>query len=296
MLQINKKWARALGALGLAAIVGLVAGCGGGGGSSSAVSTSGTTSSGGSTTSSGGNTSNTVTTAGATARNLVPTAAVTSITGALAANQVQVSVVSGVAGAANIPTVSVTICVHGTGTCQTIDNIQIDTGSYGLRLTSDALNSTMLSSLPAQTVGAKAVAECMGFADGNSWGSVRIADVQIGSESAASQSIQIFGDVAQSQAFGSNNACESGTLHNTKASIGANGILGIGTAKYDCGDFCQSTTANTVYYGCTVSGSTLTSCTDQAVPNSKQVANPVQSFASGDTTGVILNMPAVGST
>jgi hypothetical protein len=139
----------------------------------------------------------------------------------------------------------------------------------------------------------------MGFADGNSWGSVRIADVQINGETAASMPIQILGDVAQSQAGGSNNACASGTLHNTSTGatgIAANGILGIGTAKYDCGTTCQTTTANNLYYACTLSGTTLTGCTDSAVPLAKQVANPVQSFASGDTNGVILNMPSVGST
>lgn len=301
MLQINKKWVRALGAFGLAAIVGLVAGCGGGGGSSGSGGTSSTGSSGssGSSTSSSGGNTNTAssTTGGATGRSLIASGAVTSTPATLASNQVAVVVASGVASAANIPTVSVTVCVHGGSPCQTIGNIQIDTGSFGLRLTSDALNSTMRSALPMQTVGAQAVAECMGFADGNSWGSVRVADVQIGTgETAPSMPIQILGDVAQSQAGGSNNACAFGTLHDTSTSIAANGILGIGTAKYDCGDFCQGTTANHTYYGCTNTGGTLTGCTDLAVLDTKQVANPVQSFTSGDTNGVILNMPTVGAT
>lgn len=300
MLQINKKWARALGALGLAAVVGLVAGCGGGGGGSGGSSS--TSSSGGSSTTSSGGNSNTVTstttTGGATGRTLTPTAAVSTTPGVLASNQVAVFVANGVAGAANIPTVTVQICIHG-GACQTINNIQIDTGSYGLRLTSDALNSTMLSSLPRQTVGGQAVAECMGFADGNSWGSVRVADVNIGGETAPSMPIHILGDVAQSQAGGSDNACAFGTLHGTSTSIGANGILGIGTAKYDCGTGCSTgvnAATNGIYYGCTVSGSTLIGCTDLAVPNTQQVANPVQFFSSGDTDGVVLNMPAVGAT
>jgi hypothetical protein len=39
---------------------------------------------------------------------------------------------------------TVTICVPGTTTCQTIDNIQVDTGSYGLRV----LASVLTLSLP----------------------------------------------------------------------------------------------------------------------------------------------------
>ena len=303
MFHINKKWVRALGALGLAAIVGLVAGCGGGGGSSGSGGSGGTSSTGGSgssTTSSGGSTNTTsTTTGGATGRSLVASGPVISTPGTFAPNQVPVVVASGVAGAANIPTVSVTVCVHGGAPCQTINNIQIDTGSYGLRLTSDALNSTMIGALPMQTVGAQAVAECMGFADGNSWGSVRIADVTIGGETAPSMPIQVLGDVAQSQAGGSYNACAFGTLHDSSTGttgIAANGILGIGTAKYDCGDGCQNTTANNIYYGCTNIGGTLIGCTDLAVSDTKQVANPVQSFTSGDTNGVILTMPTVGAT
>ena len=99
-----------------------------------------------------------------------------------------------------------------------------------------------------------------------------------------------------------NRACASGPLHDTSTGttgLGANGILGIGTAKYDCGTDCATNTVNDVYYGCTLSGGTLTGCTDSAVPiapTNGQVANPVQFFASGNTNGVILNMPTVGAT
>src|ERR1700687_2414070 len=38
------------------------------------------------------------------------------------------------AGYPNKPCVSVTICKPGTSTCQTIDDILLDTGSFGLRI------------------------------------------------------------------------------------------------------------------------------------------------------------------
>src|SRR5271170_3713170 len=44
---------------------------------------------------------------------------------------------------------SVTVCVPGSTTnCQTIDHIQVDTGSFGLRILSSVLNSTLI--LPQQ--------------------------------------------------------------------------------------------------------------------------------------------------
>ena len=39
----------------------------------------------------------------------------------------------------NEPCVSVTVCVPGTSTCQTIDHLLLDTGSTGLRIFSQAL-------------------------------------------------------------------------------------------------------------------------------------------------------------
>src|SRR5471030_982150 len=43
---------------------------------------------------------------------------------------------------------SVTVCVPGTTTCQTIDHIEVDTGSFGLRILSEALTLA----LPVETL------------------------------------------------------------------------------------------------------------------------------------------------
>ncbi len=52
-----------------------------------------------------------------------------------ASNVASVEVSAGPNGSSiNTLYTSVTVCLPGTTTCQTIDNIQVDTGSYGLRI------------------------------------------------------------------------------------------------------------------------------------------------------------------
>ncbi|MFP3648646.1 DUF3443 family protein, partial [Paraburkholderia sp. SIMBA_054] len=68
--------------------------------------------------------------------------------------------------------------------------------------------------------------------------------------------------------------CGSGSAENTANDLGANGIIGIGTALYDCGSTCaNASTAGTYsnYFSCPGG----TSCTRTAVPLANQVANPV---------------------
>jgi len=73
---------------------------------------------------------------------------------------------------------SVTVCVPGTSTCQTVDNILVDTGSSGLRILSSALTLP----LPQQTSGGNPVVECFPFVSGYTWGPVQTADVEMASE------------------------------------------------------------------------------------------------------------------
>ena len=76
---------------------------------------------------------------------------------------------------------TVTVCVPGTTTCQTVDHIQVDTGSSGLRLLAPAL--TLSLPVTATSSGASLV-ECMVFVDGYSWGPVSRVDLQVSGESA----------------------------------------------------------------------------------------------------------------
>ncbi|GAB5098337.1 MULTISPECIES: DUF3443 domain-containing protein [unclassified Caballeronia] len=203
-------------------------------------------------------------------------------------NAVPISVNAGVAGFVNIPNVSVTVCAPGTNVCQTIDNIQLDTASYGLRILNTAAQS-VLGSLPVTSAGnGGQLAECAGFADGYTWGTVRQADVRIGTEVASNVPLQIIGDLASTSAPSGMNGCPSGNDEATTADIGANGILGVGPATYDCGTSCVSSALNATYFSC----QNGTNCTGTAVPLAQQVVNPVMRFPT-DNNGVIVQLPPI---
>jgi hypothetical protein len=179
---------------------------------------------------------------------------------------------------------SVTLCVPGTSTCQTIDGVLVDTGSSGLRIVS----SVLTIALPQQKApSGSPVAECLQFLGSYTWGPVQTADVQIGGEKAASTPIQVLSDTE----FTVPSVCSNGfPSANTVASLGANGILGVGPSAQDCGISCQQvqTAGFNPYYEC----SSATSC--QAVGESlaQQVINPVALFPT-DNNGVIIELPAV---
>lgn len=253
---------RWLAVLGLALTL---AACGGGGGDSgnSSVSSTNTGSSSGSS--------------GTTAQPIAATAS----------NTVPIVVGPGAENFVNIPNVTVTVCVPGTSTCQTINNIQLDTGSYGLRLASDAA-AQIVSALKIDTsTSGGQLAQCTQFADGFTWGTVRTADVKIGGETASSVPVQIIGDLAASTIPATN--CINGSEENTSRDLGANGILGIGVSATDCGTRCVTPT-NSSYYSCP-SG---TNCTLVGVPLTSQVTNPVTRFAV-DNNGVIVQLPPLTS-
>jgi uncharacterized protein DUF3443 len=183
---------------------------------------------------------------------------------------------------------SVTVCAPGSTTnCQTIDHIQVDTGSFGLRVLAPVLTAAMRAALPVETLtDGKTVAECTQFVDGFAWGPIVTADVQIAGETANSVPIQSIGDPRYSS-VPSDCSSGGGTAENTVATFGANGILGVGPFEIDQ-PACATSAIAACYYAC----ATATSCTSSAVPTAMLVANPVTRFAT-DNNGIIIVLPSV---
>ena len=202
-----------------------------------------------------------------------------------ASNQLAVTVSAGPnSNAVNTLYTTVTICVPGTSTCQTIDNIQVDTGSYGLRV----LASVLTLSLPVSSAtDGNSLVECTQFVDGYSWGPVATADLEVTGEKASSLPVQVIG----SSSFTNVPAdCSStGSAEDTVATFGANGILGIGVFEQDCGEGCADSAQGGYYYSCT-----STACNAIAVPLASQVLNPIPLFTT-DNNGSIIELSSVAS-
>lgn len=200
-------------------------------------------------------------------------------------NTVAVIVDAGPGDYANLLFVSVTVCAPGASTnCQSIDHVLVDTGSVGLRIFASVLSPAI--SLPQQRdANGNAIVQCTQFADGFSWGPVKIADVRIAGEQASSVPIQVIADPAFPTIPSS--CSNTGPPENDVETFGANGLLGVGFFLQDCGDACAQLTIPGNYYSCPASG-----CVPTRVAVGLQVQHPVAFFAA-DNNGVIIRLPSI---
>ena len=201
-----------------------------------------------------------------------------------------VSVVTAPGLTRNMLTTSVTVCQPGTSNCATIDGIQVDTGSHGLRILASALPASLaLAPVAPVASGSTATGECAVFGGGYAWGSVRTADVHMAGQVATSIPIQLIADPTLPNV--PSDCANSGPAMLTVAGLRSNGILGVGVFAADCGGACVNAALPRWYYSCGASGA----CTASAQPLVQQVTNPVSRFAL-DNNGVVIDLPAIADT
>jgi hypothetical protein len=193
-------------------------------------------------------------------------------------------------GDLNIPFVSVKVCAPGsTTTCQTIDHIEVDTGSSGLRI----MASVLTIALPQATDNSgNPLGNCVQFADMTyAFGPVETADILLAGEKASSVPIQVI--APPSFASATTTSCEVNNNPNnnltTVAALGANGIIGVGLFPQDCGQSCVNSAVPGFYYTCPNN-----ICSSTSLALAKQLQNPVAMFPQ-DNQGVLITLPAVGA-
>lgn len=193
--------------------------------------------------------------------------------------------------------VTVTVCVPGTQTCQSIDHVVVDTGSSGLRL----LQSELTVSLPQVAApDGNPLGNCVVFGDNSyMWGPAVTADIQVAGETTASSASFTAGVPIQViSAPGSTNfpsvpaACNSGGLaDNTVENLGGNGLIGVSVFRQDCGQACAANPPQAPgYFSCPNSGCTVTS-----EPLLGQLQNPVWAFLQ-DNNGLSITLPQIPDT
>ena len=182
-------------------------------------------------------------------------------------------------GYINKPCVSVTVCNPGTSVCQTIPDILLDTGSYGLRIFRSAIPGL---TLPQVTTNSGSLAACVQFADDTSlWGSVQLADVQLGSEPVVQIPVQII-----DASFGVRpSSCANADPD--PATAGYTGILGVGVFSQDCGQACVNNAGIGIYFSCTGAA-----CSGTTVPLANQIQNPAAHLPL-DNNGILVQLPPV---
>jgi len=191
---------------------------------------------------------------------------------------VQITPGSTVCGYTNASCVTVTICQPGTSTCDTVPNVLLDTGSYGLRIFGSLLPNTNSLLTPVTSSGSN-VSECVNYADGSAnWGPVKMANVTLNTTTTA-QAIPI---QVIDTSTGIQSKCPNAPSVSTPITFGTNGILGVGPLQTDQG-FGS-------YYTCNSS-----SCSSSTVTPSSFVANPIAFFPPPNNNGLTLTFAPVPS-
>jgi len=134
---------------------------------------------------------------------------------------------------------------------------------------------------------------CVQFIDNTyAWGPVVRADLVLGDKTAVNVPIQVMADPAYNSP---NSLCSSrgrATQITKAVDLGANGILGIGMFKEDCGVDCAANSFNGSYFTCTTASCNATAVSTADIYN--QLKHPVPLFDS-DSNGLLVDLPKVPS-
>lgn len=198
----------------------------------------------------------------------------------------------GVHGYHNEPCISVTICVPGTTTCQTIDNILVDTGSYGLKI----FKSLITIPLSTIQIAGGDLANCTGYLDGSGhWGPMQTADVILGNKKASNVPMVAL-DASYFNAQAKSKCATS--PDSSPADAGFNGIIGVGGFVHDCDvgsagspNDCALSAVPKSYFRC--SGAT---CVSTITPEASQLTNPVALMPANYNNGLVIKLPSVPTT
>ena len=191
-------------------------------------------------------------------------------------------------GYLNEPCVSIRVCSPSSGKCVQVNNVLVDTGSYGLRVFSSAVSGLSLNQFVDSS--GSHLAECQSFKDGSSdWGMVALANVQLGERTAKNIPIQVI----DSQFASAPSDCTG--VETDPAHAGYNAILGVGVFLQDCGLDCTSAAQanNRIYFNCQAGQSNCGSHS-VSVRLEDQVSNPA-AFLDSDNNGIAIQLNNISS-
>ncbi|MBO9666340.1 MAG: DUF3443 family protein [Bdellovibrio sp.] len=200
----------------------------------------------------------------------------------------------GVNGYHNEPCISVKICEPGSTTnCQTIPNILVDTGSYGLKIFKSVIDTSVLNGLvPLKPTNTYQLANCTNYLDDSGhWGGMWRADITLGTKTASSVPMVVL----DTTFFSTQVSKCTAKPDSAPKDAGFNGIIGVGSYAQDCEiggvNPCTTIAMPKSYYAC--SGS---NCDETPVDLNDQLVNPVARMPAGYNNGIAIKLPDIPAT
>ena len=173
------------------------------------------------------------------------------------------------AGTINTPTVTLTICVPNTITCEDVPNILLDYGSTGLRLSHTLFIS---GELPQEQISGQGLFECYQFVSGYNFGPVVTAQITLGTTP-----VIVPVQISNSSLPAPSSCTQGGTVSSAPFQPYYNGILGVLFPQYDI--------SSAYYYE--GNNGPLTP------PQNLEVQNPVYLLTTNNNGVLLSGLPAV---